>query len=125
MDICSQGNYQYITNFEWYITVLVELTKLENTTHGRELANQMLDVTIRVKTLRTFSVRQMTILIENIDKFAKSEKNGICEVIYAAGWIVGEFNEFVSDKEKVCRISDLDDCNLFLASNVMNFDINF
>ena len=69
IDICSQSNYQYITNFEWYITVLVELTKLENTSHGRALANQMLDVTIRVKTLRTFAVRQMTILIENIDKF--------------------------------------------------------
>ena len=104
IDICSQGNYQYITNFEWYITVLVELTKLENTSHGRALANQMLDVTIRVKTLRTFAVRQMTILIENIDKFAKSEKNGICEVIYAAGWIVGEFNEFITDKEKVWKL---------------------
>ena len=86
----------------------MELTKLENTSHGRVLANQMLDVTIRVKTLRTFAVRQMTILIENIDKFAKSEKNGICEVIYAAGWIVGEFNEFVTDKEKVCSILHLD-----------------
>ena len=86
----------------------MELTKLENTSHGRVLANQMLDVTIRVKTLRTFAVRQMTILIENIDKFAKSEKNGICEVIYAAGWIVGEFNEFVTDKEKVCSILNLD-----------------
>ena len=56
----SQGNYQYISNFEWYITVLVELTKLENTQHGRALANQMLDVTIRVKTLRPFAVRQVT-----------------------------------------------------------------
>ena len=85
---------------------MVELTKLENTSHGRALANQMLDVTIRVKTLRTFAVRQMTILIENIDKFAKSEKNGICEVIYAAGWIVGEFNEFITDKEKVWKFLD-------------------
>ena len=43
----------------------------------------------------------MCILIENIEKFSKSEKNGICEVIYAAGWIVGEFSEFISDKDKV------------------------
>lgn len=43
----------------------------------------------------------MSILIENIDKFAKGEKNGICEVIYAAGWIVGEFSEFIADKQKV------------------------
>ena len=80
INICNQNNYQFITNFEWYVTVLVELTKLENTNNGRVLANQMLDVTIRVKTLRPFALRQMTILIENIDKFSKSEKNGICEV---------------------------------------------
>ncbi len=29
IDICSQNNYQYITNFEWYISVLVELTRME------------------------------------------------------------------------------------------------
>jgi AP-3 complex subunit delta-1 len=29
IDICSQNNYQYITNFEWYISVLVELTRIE------------------------------------------------------------------------------------------------
>lgn len=27
--ICSQNNYQFITNFEWYITVLVELAQME------------------------------------------------------------------------------------------------
>ena len=87
----------------------------------------MLDVTIRVKTLRTFAVRQMTILIENIDKFAKSEKNGICEVIYAAGWIVGEFNEFITDKEKVWKFLDsnfhfgsnfLTCCLIFIVRNI-------
>ncbi|VFV38232.1 ap-3 complex subunit delta-1 isoform 1 [Lynx pardinus] len=29
IDICSQCNYQHITNFQWYISVLVELTRLE------------------------------------------------------------------------------------------------
>lgn len=27
--ICSQNNYQFITNFEWYVTVLVETAQLE------------------------------------------------------------------------------------------------
>ena len=29
MKICSQNDYQFITNFEWYISVLVELTRME------------------------------------------------------------------------------------------------
>ena len=39
--ICSWSNYQYITNFEWYISVLVELTKVEGTEHGAKIAEQV------------------------------------------------------------------------------------
>ena len=42
-----------------YITVLVEMTKFEGTRSGKQIAAQMLDITIRVKTVRPFSVRQM------------------------------------------------------------------
>lgn len=35
IEICSQNNYQFIVNFEWYITVLVELTQIETSCkHG-------------------------------------------------------------------------------------------
>lgn len=35
IEICSQGSYQYVTNFEWYLTVLVELIQLEaGSKHG-------------------------------------------------------------------------------------------
>lgn len=35
IQICSQGSYQYVTNFEWYLTVLVELIQLESgSKHG-------------------------------------------------------------------------------------------
>ena len=42
-----------------YITCLVEMTKFEGTRHGKLIASQMLDVTIRVKDVRPFSVKQM------------------------------------------------------------------
>ena len=42
-----------------YITVLVEMTKFEGTQHGKLIASQMLDVSIRVKDVRPFVVRQM------------------------------------------------------------------
>lgn len=36
IEICSQGSYQYVTNFEWYLTVLVELIQLESgSKHGK------------------------------------------------------------------------------------------
>ncbi|XP_061097905.1 AP-3 complex subunit delta-1 isoform X2 [Conger conger] len=94
IDICSQSNYQYITNFEWYISILVELTRLEGTRHGHLIASQMLDVAIRVKAIRGFAVAQMASLLDNGHLLTgNTQRNGICEVLYAAAWICGEFSE--------------------------------
>ena len=65
IQICSQNDYQYITNFEWYISVLVDLTRMEGTSHGPLIAAQMMDVAIRVETIRPFAVEQMALLVEN------------------------------------------------------------
>ncbi|XP_036137967.1 AP-3 complex subunit delta-1 isoform X3 [Molossus molossus] len=98
IDICSQSNYQHITNFEWYISILVELTRLEGTRHGHLIAAQMLDVAIRVKAIRRFAVSQMSVLLDSAHLVASStQRNGICEVLYAAAWICGEFSEHLQE----------------------------
>uniref|UniRef100_A0A8C0XE00 AP-3 complex subunit delta-1 n=1 Tax=Castor canadensis TaxID=51338 RepID=A0A8C0XE00_CASCN len=98
IDICSQSNYQYITNFEWYISILVELTRLEGTRHGHLIAAQMLDVAIRVKAIRRFAVSQMSALLDSAHLVTSStQRNGICEVLYAAAWICGEFSEHLQE----------------------------
>ncbi|XP_072100715.1 AP-3 complex subunit delta-1 isoform X1 [Mobula birostris] len=98
IDICSQSNYQYITNFEWYISILVELTRLEGTRHGHLIAAQMLDVAIRVKAIRAFAVSQMAMLLDNAHLLAGNmQRNGICEVLYASAWICGEFSEHLQE----------------------------
>uniref|UniRef100_A0A1A7X7S9 AP-3 complex subunit delta-1 n=1 Tax=Iconisemion striatum TaxID=60296 RepID=A0A1A7X7S9_9TELE len=98
IDICSQSNYQYITNFEWYISILVELTRLEGTRHGHLIASQMLDVAIRVKAIRIFAVAQMATLLDNAHMLTgNTQRNGICEVLYAAAWICGEFSEHLEN----------------------------
>ncbi|XP_012601145.2 AP-3 complex subunit delta-1 [Microcebus murinus] len=100
IDICSQSNYQHITNFEWYISILVELTRLEGTRHGHLIAAQMLDVAIRVKAIRKFAVSQMSALLDNAHLVASStQRNGICEVLYAAAWICGEFSEHLQEPQ--------------------------
>ncbi|MEE6487357.1 hypothetical protein FKM82_014870 [Ascaphus truei] len=101
IDICSQSNYQYITNFEWYISILVELTRLEGTRHGHLIAAQMLDVAIRVKAIRKFAVSQMATLLDNAHLLASNtQRNGICEVLYAAAWICGEFSEHLPESHQ-------------------------
>lgn len=101
VEICSQSNYQYVTNFEWYVSVLVELTRMEGTRHGRLIASQMQDVAIRVQAIRPFAVGQMAVLLENSHVLAvNSQRNGICEVLYAAAWICGEFAELLKNPKE-------------------------
>lgn len=77
-----------------YISILVELTRLEGTRHGHLIASQMLDVAIRVKAIRAFAVAQMATLLDNAHLLTGNmQRNGICEVLYAAAWICGEFSE--------------------------------
>lgn len=115
VDICSQNNYQHVTNFEWYVSVLVELTRMEGTRHGKLLSSQMLDVAIRVESIRPFMVSQMSILLDNIHVFtsttitpslARNQKDSntnttdICEVLYSACWICGEFAEHLQNPSR-------------------------
>ncbi|VDM19702.1 unnamed protein product [Wuchereria bancrofti] len=102
--ICSYNNYQYITNFEWYISVLVELTKVEGTRHGTMIAEQMLDVSVRVQSIRHFSVSQMALLVENAHLLlagSAQHRSNMCEVLLAAAWICGEYCEHLCNVQGV------------------------
>ncbi|XP_031634118.1 AP-3 complex subunit delta [Contarinia nasturtii] len=103
IEICSQGSYQYVTNFEWYLTVLVELIQLESgSKHGGVIATQLLDVAIRVQAVRTFAVSEMTSLLESFPTTCQNDS--MYEVLYAAAWIVGEFSNELNEPENTLHI---------------------
>lgn len=97
IDICSRNDYFYINNFDWYITVLVTLASIEGgTSHGNLIAQQLLDVAVRVKEVRPYVVKQMAAILNHTDKF--STNFSVTEVLYAASWICGEYSEFLTNK---------------------------
>lgn len=76
--------------------MLVELTRVEGTKHGLLIAEQMLDVAVRVQSIRHFAVSQMALLIENAHVLlsgSAQHRSSMCEVLYAAAWICGEYAE--------------------------------
>merc|ERR1719187_582784 len=98
IQICSQNDYQHISNFEWYVSVLVELSQMEGGGHGALLAKQMMDVSIRVQAIRPFAVQQMALLVENSAVLlGTGRRNNAAEVLYAAGWVIGEFGEHLTN----------------------------
>ncbi|XP_055584714.1 AP-3 complex subunit delta [Uranotaenia lowii] len=103
IEICSQGSYQYVTNFEWYLTVLVELIQLESgSKHGKVIASQLLDVAIRVQAVRTFAVNEMSGLLSTYP--ISTQNSTMHEVLYAAAWIVGEFGSHLDNPEETLAI---------------------
>ena len=100
--ICSQNTYGLITDFEWYINVLMELTHVKNTSHGDLISSQLLDISIRVKAIRAVSVTNMVSLLRDPRLLTDSHvSNSLQEVLYAAAYIVGEFAELVDDHFQV------------------------
>lgn len=96
--ICSQNSYHFVTSFEWYVSVLVELSRVEGSRHGTLVADQMIDVAVRVPTVRRFTVSQMALLLQNACVLmAGARANSMLEVLYAAAWICGEFGQHLTD----------------------------
>ncbi|KAL5971341.1 AP-3 complex subunit delta-1 [Taenia solium] len=96
--ICSQGNYQYVLSFEWYISVLLELAQLNINRNGELLANQLLDVAVRVASVRPFAVSQMAIFLRSCKgMITYSNQASLHDVIYAAAWICGEYAGFLEE----------------------------
>eukprot|EP01096_Ripella_sp_DP13-Kostka_P016455 TRINITY_DN801_c0_g1_i1.p1 TRINITY_DN801_c0_g1~~TRINITY_DN801_c0_g1_i1.p1 ORF type:complete len:1173 (-),score=657.80 TRINITY_DN801_c0_g1_i1:49-3567(-) len=94
IEICSQNNYVFVSDFEWYISILVKLSGFHGTNHGCLIRNQLMDVCIRVKVVREYGVQSMIDLLQDTRVMNETPReNGICEVLYAAAWIVGEFLE--------------------------------
>jgi AP-3 complex subunit delta-1 len=75
-----------------YVSVLVELTRMEGSRHGSLVAEQLLDVATRVQDVRRFAVAQMALLLDNAHFFT-AQRSTMTEVLYAAAWICGEFAE--------------------------------
>lgn len=80
-----------------YVSVLVDLSRMEGLRQGHVVAAQLMDVAIRVPAIRPFAVEQMAALLESSSGFAIRGVTGqvvfssMCEVLYAAAWICGEF----------------------------------
>ncbi|VDP83728.1 unnamed protein product [Echinostoma caproni] len=102
--LCSQDNYHYVTSFEWYISVLVELARTEGVRNGTLLSDQLMDVAIRVPSVRTFCVEQMAILLNvcaSTTTTLNAHQNALHVVVHAASWICGEYAKYLERPRQV------------------------
>ncbi|KAL4705006.1 hypothetical protein ACJJTC_009794 [Scirpophaga incertulas] len=100
IEICSQNNYQHVVHFEWYVTVLAELTEMETSAkHGCIIASQLTEVGARVADVRAFAARECSAIC--IRASASTPGPATREVLYAAAFVLGEYCQ----EEQVMRES--------------------
>ena len=95
--LCSHNTYENVADFDWYLSVLVDLAYVASVDIGAEIRDQLEDVTTRVRAARRFSVSLMVKLLCD-DTFAMNagEEGSCAEVLLAAAWICGEYCSYVS-----------------------------
>jgi len=92
LTICSQSTYDNVTNFEWYLSVLVDLAHVANVNVGGQIRDQLVDIVGRVKAARVYAVKLMYTLLSDDTMLRNAREEGSCaEVLWAAAWICGEY----------------------------------
>ena len=117
LEMCSKDNYANMDDFEWYVTVLVELVKqCPSVTTGNQfgshnssktmadaIGEELRNVAVRVKGVRpeAAAAAQSLLLLDNReDNFAQATESAQ-NVLAAAAFIAGEYSNMLPDPEAV------------------------
>eukprot|EP01035_Chromulina_nebulosa_P021296 gene21296-27592_t len=109
--MCRKEKYALVTDFAWYTSILLELAVMTGSKHGPDVADQLIEVAVRVEAVRPFSVEMMLSMILNESLLMGQARSTVCEVLRAAAWIVGEYSDIVSLIAADCRGDSLDGDN--------------
>jgi AP-3 complex subunit delta-1 len=78
--MCSQDKFALVTDFAWYTAILVELTNLPDNKKGKDIAQQLEEISLRVDTVRPFAVESMLSLLFNEKLVLGAARNTMFEV---------------------------------------------
>ncbi|GMH23349.1 hypothetical protein Nepgr_025192 [Nepenthes gracilis] len=87
---CSRNYYEVVFDFDWYISLLGEMSRIPYCQRGEEIENQLIDIGMRVKDARQELVRVARDLL--IDP-ALLGNPFLHRILSAAAWVSGEYVE--------------------------------
>ncbi|XP_058087209.1 AP-3 complex subunit delta isoform X2 [Magnolia sinica] len=88
---CSRNVYELIADFDWYVSILGEMSRHPHCGLGEEIERQLVDIGLRVKDVRPELVRVARDLL--IDP-ALLGNPSLYRILSAAAWVSGEYVEF-------------------------------
>lgn len=113
MSMCKREKYSLVEDFAWYTSILLELSVMKGSKHGKEVAEQLIDVSLRVDTVRPYAVESMISMLLNEKLFLGQARFTVSEVLKAAAWIVGEYSDIITAISRDDAPDDAEDGNAF------------
>lgn len=96
--VCSRDKYAFLSNFAWYVSILVQLAHIHGAPRGRLIREQLIDVAVRVPDVRPFAARAMAglllnrrLALRNMQTPLETEDDGVAHILFAASWIACEY----------------------------------
>jgi AP-3 complex subunit delta len=94
--MCSRNLYQNVQDFDWYLSVLLDLIYVAGADVAALIREQLVDVTVRVRACRNYAVKLMVKLLDDDTLVLGADEPTKCSgVLWAAAWICGEYSEYV------------------------------
>ncbi|KAF3481730.1 putative AP-3 adaptor complex subunit APL5/AP-3 complex subunit delta [Arthroderma uncinatum] len=140
LDICSRDTYSNLTDFEWYVDVLVQLVRLippasaskTNDEHSSKdahnlradisnrIGTELRNVAVRVKSVRPEAARaaETLVLIDNRATLFPSSGTSSTNLLEPVAWIVGEYAEYLNFPDQSLS-SLIHSSNLTLSPTVL------
>ncbi|KAG9009375.1 AP-3 complex subunit delta [Tulasnella sp. 427] len=111
LEMCSRDLYDNVDDFEWYLSVLVDLSYVARVPIGGDIRDQLLDLVARVRSVRPFAVRLMAKLLD--EAAPSGDDDGCVEVYWAAAWICGEYcSDLPNPLQTAAKLLSGKACNL-------------
>ncbi|CAN8258913.1 unnamed protein product [Cochlearia groenlandica] len=97
---CSRNSYEIVVDFDWYLSLLGEMSRIPHCQRGKEIENQLIDIGTRVKDARLELVRVSRALL--IDP-ALLGNQFLHPILSAAAWASGEYVEFSKNPYEIAE----------------------
>ncbi|CAI0450706.1 unnamed protein product [Linum tenue] len=92
LSTCSNNVYEIIVDFDWYVSLLGEMSRIQHCQKGEEIENQLIDIGMRVQDVRPELVRVGRDLLMDP---ALLGNPFLHRILSAAAWLCGEYVEFI------------------------------
>ncbi|KAI4350931.1 hypothetical protein L6164_005334 [Bauhinia variegata] len=93
LSTCCRNVYEIIIDFDWYVSLLGEMSRIPNCQKGEEIENQLIDIGMRVRDARLELVRVVRDLL--IDPALLGNAH-LHRILCAAACVAGEYVELAS-----------------------------